>query len=214
MRVARQARAEITRDAVLTGAAEVFLRLGYANASLNEIMAQANVTKGALYFHFGSKEELARAVVDLGIERLAAARDRLADNAPALEVCISYSYLVADLALRDRMVASMLALNHQIGDYRGTSSQNMLAVFIHEHSLLVKRAIVEGDLRPDLDPESAARLMQEVTAGVHVIALGTGELEQMPARMERMWFHLLPSLVPEGKLGYFREYAARRARRY
>ena len=44
MRVARQARAEITRDALLTGAAEVFLRLGYTNASLNEIMAQANVT--------------------------------------------------------------------------------------------------------------------------------------------------------------------------
>ncbi|MCX5045516.1 TetR/AcrR family transcriptional regulator [Aldersonia sp. NBC_00410] len=212
--MARQARAEITRDAVLTGAAEVFLRLGYANASLNEIMAQANVTKGALYFHFGSKEELARAVVDLGIERLAASRDRLADNAPALEVCISYSYLVADLALRDRMVASMLALNHQIGDYRGTSNQNMLAVFIHEHTLLVKRAIEEGDVLPDLDPDSAARLMQELTAGVHVIALGTGELEQMPARMERMWFHLLPSLVPESKLGYFREYAARRARRY
>src|SRR6476646_9534890 len=106
MAVARQARAEATRDAVLSGAAEVFLRLGYANASLAEIMAQAKVTKGALYFHFGSKEELARVVIDLGVERLAAARNRLADNnAPALEVCVSYSFLVADMAVRDRMVA-------------------------------------------------------------------------------------------------------------
>jgi transcription-repair coupling factor (superfamily II helicase) len=53
--MARQARAEITRDSVLAGAADVFLRLGYANASLSEIIAQSNVTKGALYFHFGSK---------------------------------------------------------------------------------------------------------------------------------------------------------------
>ncbi|WP_156509801.1 TetR family transcriptional regulator, partial [Rhodococcoides corynebacterioides] len=55
----RQARAEITRDTVLAGAATVFLRLGYANASLSEIISQSQVTKGALYFHFGSKEELA-----------------------------------------------------------------------------------------------------------------------------------------------------------
>lgn len=215
MRVARQARAEATRDAVLTGAAEVFLRLGYANASLAEIMAQAKVTKGALYFHFGSKEELARVVIDLGIERLAVARDRLADNnAPALEVCIAYSYLVADMALRDRMVAAMLVLNHQVGDYRGTSNENMLARFIEEHVQLAKRAVQEGDLRADVEPESVALLLQEVTAGVHVIALGMGNLEQMPTRMERAWYHLLPSLVPDTKLGYFREFAARRARRY
>jgi transcription-repair coupling factor (superfamily II helicase) len=215
MRVARQARAEVTRDAVLTGAAEVFLRLGYANASLAEIMAQAKVTKGALYFHFGSKEELARVVVDLGIERLAQARDRLADNnAPALEVCIGYSYLVAEMALRDRMVAAMLALNHQIGDYQGTGTENMLALFVDEHVQLAKRAVEEGDLRQDVEPESVALLLQEVTAGVHVIALGMGDLEQMPARMERAWYHLLPSLVPDAKLGYFREFAARRARRY
>ena len=48
----------------------MFFCLGYANASLSEIIAQSNVTKGALYFHFGSKEELARAVVDQGNERL------------------------------------------------------------------------------------------------------------------------------------------------
>ncbi|MFD7846933.1 TetR/AcrR family transcriptional regulator, partial [Nocardia sp. NPDC059764] len=34
--MAGQARAEITRDSVLAGAADVFLRLGYANASLSE----------------------------------------------------------------------------------------------------------------------------------------------------------------------------------
>jgi transcription-repair coupling factor (superfamily II helicase) len=215
MRVARQARAEATRDAVLAGASEVFLRLGYANASLSEIMAQANVTKGALYFHFGSKEELARVVVDLGVERLAAARERLtSNNAPALEVVVGYSYLVADLTARDPMVAAMLALNHQIGDYRGTGNKNMLAEFTDEHVLLTERARKEGDLRPDVDPEAIALLLQEMIAGVHVIALGTGALDQMPARMERAWYHLLPSLVPEAKLGYFREFAARRARRY
>ncbi len=43
----RQERAEATRDSVLRGAAGVFLRLGYANASLSEIIAESQVTKGA-----------------------------------------------------------------------------------------------------------------------------------------------------------------------
>src|SRR6185312_4610860 len=112
--MARQARAEITRDAVLAGAAQVFLRLGYANASLNEIMAHSNVTKGALYFHFGSKEELARTVVDLGDRRLRDAMQTYFDQrVPALESCIGISYVVADLAVSDPMVGAMLRLNQQ-----------------------------------------------------------------------------------------------------
>ncbi len=124
--MARQARAEITRDSVLAGAADVFLRLGYANASLSEIIAQSNVTKGALYFHFGSKEELARAVVDQGHERLVSSCQGFFDSrVPALEACIGITYVVADLSMNDPMVGAMLKLTHQIGDYRGANGENI-----------------------------------------------------------------------------------------
>ena len=151
--MARQARAEITRDSVLAGAADVFLRLGYANASLSEIIAQSNVTKGALYFHFGSKEELARAVVDQGNDRLNASCKGFFDSrVPALEACIGISYVVADLTANDPMVAAMLKLNHQIGDYRGTQGENIAEFWEKAHRLLAERAIDQGDLNSDLDP--------------------------------------------------------------
>ena len=213
--MARQARAEITRDSVLAGAADVFLRLGYANASLSEIIAQSNVTKGALYFHFGSKEELARAVVDQGNERLNASCKGFFDSrVPALEACIGISYVVADLTANDPMVAAMLKLNHQIGDYRGTQGENIAEFWEKTHRLLAERAIEQGDLNSDLDPEAVGLLWQELTAGVHVVAVGTDTVDQMAIRMERLWYFLLPSLVPDEKLSYFREFAARRLRRY
>ncbi|CAM2995438.1 TetR/AcrR family transcriptional regulator [Skermania piniformis] len=213
--MARQARAEITRDSVLAGAADVFLRLGYANASLSEIIAQSNVTKGALYFHFGSKEELARAVVDQGNERLVAACKGFFDSrVPALEACIGISYVVADLTINDPMVGAMLKLNHQIGDYRGTSGDNITKAWSDTHRVLAERAIQQGDLKQDLDPEVVGTLWQELTAGVHIVAVGTDSIDQMPIRMERQWYFLLPSLVPDEKLSYFREFAARRLRRY
>lgn len=213
--MARQARAELTRDAVLTGAAEVFLRLGYANASLIDIMTQANVTKGALYFHFGSKEELARAVVDVGDERLRTAISGLLEpSVPALEAAIGITYLVADLATRDRMVAAMFNLSRQIGDFYGTHEENIVIRWLDEQAALAKRAIDEGDLLPDLDAASVSRLWLEMTSGVRAIAVAVDRTEQATVRLERMWFHLLPGLVPPGQLDYFREFSARRSRRY
>jgi len=213
--MARQARAEITRDSVLAGAADVFLRLGYANASLSEIIAQSNVTKGALYFHFGSKEELARAVVDQGNERLISSCQGFFDSrVPALEACIGITYVVADLSMNDPMVGAMLKLTHQIGDYKGAQGDNISKTWADTYRLLTERAIAQGDLEAGLDPDTVGLLLHEVAAGVHIVAVGTESIEQMAARMERAWFFLLPAIVPAEKLSYFREFAARRLRRY
>lgn len=50
--------AEETRDRVLRGAASVFARQGYDGASISQIGAEAGVSSGAIYAHFGSKAEL------------------------------------------------------------------------------------------------------------------------------------------------------------
>jgi len=55
---------DATRETLLTSAAEEIHRHGYAGASLDRILALSGVTKGALYHHFGSKAELAYAVID------------------------------------------------------------------------------------------------------------------------------------------------------
>ena len=152
----RQARAEITRDTVLSGAANVFLRLGYANAGLSEIISQSQVTKGALYFHFGSKEELARAVIDEGNSRLVTACKQFNDGRiPALEAAIGISYIVVDMSVSDPMVSAMLRLSHQIGDYRGTQG-NVMAGWSEAFDHLAAKAIKQGDLDADADSNAYA----------------------------------------------------------
>ncbi len=61
--MAQQPRALATRAQIVRGAAEVFDRFGYEGARLSEITDAAGMTKGALYFHFSSKEDLARFVI-------------------------------------------------------------------------------------------------------------------------------------------------------
>ncbi|WP_231509189.1 TetR/AcrR family transcriptional regulator [Nocardia sp. NRRL WC-3656] len=133
---------------------------------------------------------------------------------PALEAAIGITYVVADLTMNDPMVGAMLKLTHQIGDYRGASGENITKTWGETQILLAERAIAQGDLKPDLDPETIGLLLQEMTAGVHITAVGTESIDQMAVRMERMWYFLLPSIVPDEKVAYFREFAARRLRRY
>jgi AcrR family transcriptional regulator len=45
-------------------AAEVFARKGYASATVREIVEKAGVTKPVLYYHFGSKEGIYRAILE------------------------------------------------------------------------------------------------------------------------------------------------------
>lgn len=59
----KQERAERTRETIIRAAASIFERDGYAAAPLSGITRRATVTKGALYFHFSSKRELAQAVI-------------------------------------------------------------------------------------------------------------------------------------------------------
>jgi AcrR family transcriptional regulator len=53
-----------TRASILQTAAEVFAERGYAETTLSELIARSGLTKGAFYFHFTSKEQLALAVLE------------------------------------------------------------------------------------------------------------------------------------------------------
>ena len=63
-RLTRRERQERTRCRLLEAAGRVFARRGLANASVDEVAADAGFTKGAVYANFGSKEELFLAMLD------------------------------------------------------------------------------------------------------------------------------------------------------
>lgn len=55
--------AEDTRLRILDTATELFHERGYAGTSIRHIAERLGMTKGALYYHFASKEELLLAIV-------------------------------------------------------------------------------------------------------------------------------------------------------
>ncbi len=65
-------RDEHTRSRLLRAAVQVFNKKGYSAASVREIVELANVTKPALYYHFGSKEGVLQAILREGLEEFRA----------------------------------------------------------------------------------------------------------------------------------------------
>jgi AcrR family transcriptional regulator len=63
-RAARLRDPEGTRQRLLEAAFREVYRYGFQSAGIDTILAATNVTKGALYYHFASKEALGHAIID------------------------------------------------------------------------------------------------------------------------------------------------------
>lgn len=79
----RRTRAEMeeTRAALLAMARKVFREHGYAETSMDDLTAQAGLTRGALYYHFGDKKGLLAAVVDQIDDEMDQRLQTISDNA-------------------------------------------------------------------------------------------------------------------------------------
>ncbi|MBB4934510.1 AcrR family transcriptional regulator [Lipingzhangella halophila] len=68
---ARKLRRAERREQIMDAATRAFARAGFAATSVDDIAAEAGVTRVLLYRHFDAKADLYRAVLDRACERLA-----------------------------------------------------------------------------------------------------------------------------------------------
>lgn len=61
---------EATREKILKAAESIFAEKGFHETAMDEVVAEAKLSKGGVYFHFPSKEELFFALLDKLAERL------------------------------------------------------------------------------------------------------------------------------------------------
>jgi AcrR family transcriptional regulator len=198
--------AQLTRTAVLQRAGEEFARYGYVHATLRNI---TDTSRGCLYFHFTTKENLARAVIDEGFARFqSGCAQRMGAHNRAAEALIEFSYALAGYGRDDPAIRAAFRLLLEIGDYRGTAHLSIFDTWSAQCRQLLSRTIVEGDVHKDTDPDELGPLLVEIAYGVrlHTTATAIG----LPQTMAVAWRLLLPALTDPAKAQYLRKFAARR----
>ncbi len=85
-RRSNQERSEATRAALVAAGRRLFVTRSYAETGTPELVAEARVTRGALYHHFPDKQALFRAVVEEEAAAVAAEIERAApESLPPLD---------------------------------------------------------------------------------------------------------------------------------
>lgn len=168
---------ERTRGRLLKAGFREVYRSGFQGASIDTILAAANVTKGAFYHHFESKEALGHAIIDEVIEALARDRwflplQRSEDRDP-VDALIEIVQVVPN-GPRDVKGGCPLANLAQEMSLLDEQFRRRLATIFHTWqksvAVALRRGQSEGSVRRDVVPEEAASFLVAMIEGYELLA--------------------------------------------
>lgn len=191
---------QTNREYVVATAAELFLRRGIANTSMDDVVRESGVAKSNIYYHFKSKDSLLAAVVDHQVqifEKTVVEPVLKAPSPTVIEGLKRYvTSLAAELSGRDcvggcpfitlaiQAAGTSLAVRERITRFFTDQTIRLAALIDH--------GIRQGEVRPDLDPSAVAGLILSAIEG----SLFLAELTHEVALLERRLFVLLDLLRP------------------
>lgn len=191
-----QERAKISRRQILQGAADRFEVTGYGSTSMNDIVSAAQMTKGAVYFHFSSKDELAQAVIEeqhqISISAFTAVA---ATGAPALEQLVMVCHEMGRQLVAEPIVRAGIRLTLELASADG--SQGPYVAWIRELRKLAEAAKLEGDIRDDVEPESVGRVVISAFTGVQLVSNVLTRRSDLNDRIDELFTLLLAGVVSD-----------------
>jgi AcrR family transcriptional regulator len=159
VRPARRGRPGHDLESILQVAVKLFNERGYDATSMEDLARKLGITKSAIYHHVPGKEELLRLAIGRALDGLFEVAREAADmDGPAisrLEHLVRGS--VTLLASRLPFVTLLLRVHGNTKVERDALARRR--EFDRIVAELVKQAVAEGDLRPDIDPAITAKLL-------------------------------------------------------
>ena len=166
---------ERTRDLLLQAAFREIYRSGFQSAGVDAILAATNVTKGALYYHFDSKEALGHAVIEeiIGPSLREKWLHPLRNGADPIETLIG---IVRATSVRPEVVRAGCPLNNLAQEMSPLDEgfRKRLAKVFHQWqqgtAMALRKGQSQGRVRRDLDPEGTASFLIAMYEGYVVLA--------------------------------------------
>lgn len=166
-----------TRERLLQAAYREVYRSGFQSTGIDTILAATNVTKGALYYHFKSKDALGHAIVEEVVAGIT--RDRWLsplERSKGKDSIDALIGIVQAIPSRPRDVKSgcpLLNLAQEMSQLDEQFRKRLHKIFQSWQeaiAVVLRRGQSEGTVRRDLIPEETAGFMIAMVEGYEVLA--------------------------------------------
>ncbi|MFD5986118.1 ScbR family autoregulator-binding transcription factor [Streptomyces cyaneofuscatus] len=194
--MAKQARAVQTWRSIVDAAASVFDDYGYERAAISEILRRAKVTKGALYFHFASKEAIAQAIMDEQTSTVDFAQEgsplqSLVDGGQQFAYALRHNAM-ARAGTRLSIEGVFLGGPHPWGDWIDATAR------------MLELGKERGEVLPHVDPMVSAKVIVASFTGIQLISEADTGRADLREQVAEMWRHLLPSIAHPGVIAHIK----------
>lgn len=189
--------ADVTRQKLLKAALVVFSHQGYSATRLEDIAAEAGVTRGAIYHHFGGKAELYNSLAATAAERVMPVIQQAIDEGGTpltilrrlLVRTLEYVELDPDFRALNELIAFKTEVVPELQDglNKKVEGTRGMVAFLAQ---LVQQGIEVGEIRADVEPHDAALALMGLQNGLLMLWLldpALFSLRQRAAAVADLW---------------------------
>jgi AcrR family transcriptional regulator len=187
----QQQRAIDTRRNALIGAAVAIERHGYEGATIAQMVQESNITKGALYFHFPSKEAVAEAII---AEQSEWVSQRYGAGDPPVQTIVDLSYAFVDALHSDPLMRASIRMTID----RAAPAESIVqgySIWISVVSHLLDRGRAAGTLHADVEAGDCAYTITSAITGLQLTSEALCQRRDLADRVENFWRLLIPAIV-------------------
>ena len=175
---------ERTRERLLKAGYREVYRSGFQSASIDTILAAAKVTKGALYYHFESKEALGHAIIDEVVATFLRNNWllplRRSEDKDSIDALID---IVQAIPARPRDLKGGCPLGNlaqemsQLDEQFRKRLEAMFQAWQEGVAMALRRGQSQGTVRRDLVPDETASFLIAMVEGYEVVAKNSEDVK-------------------------------------
>lgn len=195
-----------TRQRLLEAASEEIYTAGFRGASLDTILDTARVTKGALYYHFASKEALGHAVIDelIAVEGRAKWQLRLEQSDDPVTALIQ---AIQSTSLLPEHVNGGCALNNLAQEMSPVdeSFRKRISALFHDWEASIAQALRRGQarglVRKDVDADEVGTFIVAAYEGYLSLAKNSRDVAILRSGIRNLVGYVESLRVPGSHAG-------------
>jgi AcrR family transcriptional regulator len=151
---------------ILDAAATLLVRFGYDKTTISDIAQEAGISKGAIYLHYNSREELFQALIMREIARYGRKFMEEIEADPEGGTLIGMYRHTLEQLPRYPVTQAVLARDKRVlGDMLRKLDPNIYLSSMNFRAEFIRRMQAAGLVRSDLNPQVAAYILSMISIG-------------------------------------------------